>query len=145
MGVVHLGGRGAPWLQSSFAKLSRLDLNSSCGLDRPQNCNPPSSASQGIVPLDLASWLFIKTQTPLSPAVTGTFVGTQGGDRWQKTFFLGSSPGGEKVDRTESLNGEMPPAFPTSSAVTVRASNQRQGVWGLLTFRWLAISRGQEL
>lgn len=122
-------GCGASWLQSSLAKLSRSVLNSLCGLGRPpQNCNPPASASQGIVPPDLASWLFIKTwiQSPLCPAVTVTCVSTQGDDKVRGPFLLGSNPGGEKVDRTEGVNGEMPPLQLGQCALC----SQRQEVCG---------------
>lgn len=78
------------------------------------------------MPLDLVSWLFIKTriQIPLCPAVTVTFVFTQGDDKVRGPFLLGSNPGGEKVDRTEGVNREMPPLWLGLCALY----NQRQEV-----------------
>lgn len=134
-------GCGVPWLQPSLAKLSRSVLNSFCGPGRPpQNCNPPASASQGIVPPDLASWLFIKTwiQSPLCPAVTVTCVSTQG----ERTFPSREQPW--RGEGGQDRGCEQRDA--ASSAGTVCAmQSEAGGVWGLLTFGWLAISRGQEL
>lgn len=139
-------GCGAPWLQSSFAKLSRLDLNSFCGLDRPQNCNPLALASQGIMPLDLASWLFIKTQISLGPAVTMTCVCTQGDERWWEDLPSREQPWWGKGGQDGRCGWRDATSISQIFSCDCMCYAIRgRGCGGLLTFGWLAIRRGQEL
>lgn len=76
---------------------------------------------------------------PLSSCHSALCVMTDGG----RPFFLRSNHGGKKTAYADGVNRERPLAFLTSLTVCAMQS-EAGGVGGLLTFGWLAISRGQE-